>query len=146
MAEHLRGISKSVFTNCYLLLLFTGLIVLMCCVPSPEIEQEPPPLQETKYFDHFTLDTVWAAVLLAVEGLEYTIQKEIKESGFIYAQAKTNPDPHYLPPHMNVYIRDENGRIRVNCHAVIPGRETNLQASSAIVKQFFTALALHLTQ
>jgi hypothetical protein len=117
----------------------------MCCAPSLPVEQEPP-LQETKYFDNFTKKTVWAAILLAIDDLEFAIQKDIKESGFIYAQAKTNPDPRYLPPHMNVYIREENGRIRVNCHAVIPGRETDLQASTAIVKQFFTALAVHLMQ
>jgi hypothetical protein len=120
-------------------------VLLMCCTQSPQVAQEPP-LQETKYFNNFTLDEVWAAVLLTVDELEYTIQKEIKESGFIYAQAITNPDPKYLPPHMNVYVREENGRIRVNCHAVIPGQETNLQASSAIVKKFFTALAVHLIQ
>jgi hypothetical protein len=117
----------------------------MSCTPYPKVEQEPP-LQETKFFDNFTLETVWAAVLLAIDELEFALQKEIKESGFIYAQAKTNPDPRYLPPHLNVYIREENGRIRVNCHAVIPGRETDLQASSAIVKQFFMTLAVHLMQ
>lgn len=117
----------------------------MSCSPSPKVEQEPP-LQETKYFDKFTLDTVWVAVLLAIDDLEFTPQKEIKESGFIYAQAKTNPDPNYLPPHLNVYVCEETGRIRVNCHAVIPGRVTDLQASTAIVKQFFTALAVHLMQ
>lgn len=121
------------------------LLLLMSCALSPKVEQEPP-LQETKFFDNHTLDMVWAAVLLAIDDLEFALQKEIKESGFIYAQAKTNSDPRYLPPHLNVYIREEYGRIRVNCHAVIPGQETNLQASTAIVKQFFTALAVHLMQ
>jgi hypothetical protein len=121
------------------------LLLLLSCAPSLKVEQEPP-LQETKFFDKSTLDAVWAAVLLAIDDLEFALQKEIKESGFIYAQAKTNPDPRYLPPHLNVYIREENGRIRVNCHAVIPGQETNLQASTTIVKQFFTAVAVHLVQ
>jgi len=121
------------------------LLFLISCVPSPKVVQEPP-LQETKYFDNFTFDTVWAAVLLTIDDLEFALQKEIKESGFIYAQAKTSADPRYLPPHLNVYVRDENGRIRVNCHAVIPGQEIDLQASTAIVKQFFTALAVHLAQ
>jgi hypothetical protein len=115
----------------------------MSCASSSKVEQEPP-LQETKFFDNLTLDAVWAAALLAIDDLEFATQKEIKESGFIYAYAKTNPDPRNLPPHLNVYVREENGRVRVNCHAVIPGQETNLQASSAIVKQFFTALAVHL--
>lgn len=120
-------------------------VLLVCCIPSPEVGQEPP-LQETKYFDSFTLDEVWAAVVLAIDDLDFAIQKEIKESGFIYAQAKNNPDPRYLPPHLNVYVRQEIGRVRVNCHAVIPGQETNLEASSAIVKHLFTALASHLMQ
>lgn len=142
MAEFQRGCNTKRL-KCFCLPLL--LLLLMCCAPSPPVEQDPP-LQETKYFDNFTKKTVWAAILLAIDDLEFAIQKDIKESGFIYAQAKTNPDPRYLPPHMNVYIREENGRIRVNCHAVIPGRETDLQASTAIVKQFFTALAVHLMQ
>jgi len=92
------------------------------------------------------LERIWDAVLLAIDELQYAVQKEIKESGFIYAQAKSNPSSLYLPPHLNVYIRQENGKVRVNCHAVIPGQETNLEASSAIVKQFFTALTSHLMQ
>lgn len=117
----------------------------MGCTPSPKVEQGPP-LQETKFFDDLTVDAVWVAALLAIDDLEFTVQKEIKESGFIYAQAKNNPDLRYLPPHLNVYIREENGRIRVNCHSVIPGRETDLHASTTIVKQFFKALAVHLLQ
>lgn len=142
MADSKRDSNPKYLSYFYLLLL---LLLLMNCAPSPKVEQEPP-LQETKYFDNFTLDRIWAAVLLTIDDLEFVLQKEIKESGFIYAQAKTNPDPRYLPPHLNVYIREENARIRVNCHAVIPGRETDLQASTAIVKQFFTALAVHLMQ
>ncbi len=145
MAKYSGGINTSVLKQSCISILLSVLVALMCCTPSPEVAQEPP-LQETKYFNNFTLDEIWTAVLSTVDELEYTIQKEIKESGFIYAQAKTNPDPKYLPPHMNVYVRKENGRIRVNCHAVIPGQETNLQASSAIVKKFFTALAFYLTQ
>ncbi len=145
MADNLREINKAGFKFFYIPLLLLFAIVLMSCAPSPKVEQEPP-LQETKFFDNFTLDAVWAAVLLAIDDLEFAIQKDIKESGFIYAQAKTNPDPRYLPPHLNVYVREVSGRISVNCHAVIPGRETDLQASSSIVKQFFTALAIHLMQ
>ena len=145
MAERFKGTNKtgSKYYSIPLLLLFA--LVLMSCAPSSKVEQEPP-LQETKFFDKFTMDAVWEAVLLAIDDLEFAIQKDIKESGFIYAQAKTNPDLRYLPPHLNVYVREESGRISVNCHAVIPGQETDLQASSSIVKQFFTALAIHLMQ
>ena len=142
MVDFLRGSSTEYFKY---LCLPIFLLLLMGCAPSPKIKQEPP-LQETKFFDNFTLDVVWKAVLLAIDDLEFAIQKDIKESGFIYAQANTNPDPRYLPPHLNVYVRPERGRVSVNCHAVIPGRETDLQASSAIVKQFFTALAVRLMQ
>jgi hypothetical protein len=142
MVEFQRGRNME-YLKCLCLLLL--LLLSMNCTPYPQVEQEPP-LQETKYFDNFTLDTVWAAVLLAIDDLEFALQKEIKESGFLYAQAKISHDPLYLPPHLNVYIRDENGRVSVNCHAVIPGQATDLQASSAIVKQFFKALAVHLMQ
>ena len=145
MAINLRGVLRLVISHfCYLLLCLV-LSAFICCTPSHKVIQEPP-LQETKYFDNFTIDEVWAAALLAIDDLDFATQKEIKDSGFIYAQAKTNLNPQFLPPHMNVYIRNENGRVRVNCHAVIPGQETNLRASSAIVKQFFTALALHLME
>jgi hypothetical protein len=142
MAQYLKGIHKTYLKYFCILLL---LLIIMSCVPSSDIKSEPP-LQETKFFHNLTLDAVWAAVLLAIDDLEFAIQKETKESGFIFAQAKTNPDPQYLPPHLNVYVREERNRIRVNCHAIIPGRETDLQASSGIVKQFFAALAVHLTQ
>ncbi len=142
MAESQKGSNKENLKYFCLLLM---LLLLMKCTPYPKIEQESP-LQETKYFDNFTLDAVWAAVLLAIDDLEFVIQKDIKESGFIYALAKTNPDPLYLPPHLNVYVREENRKIRVNCHAVIPGRETDFRESTAIVKKFFTALAVHLMQ
>jgi hypothetical protein len=145
MAEDLKRIHNSVLKNLYFPLLLSILVACVCCIPSPKVAQEPP-LQETKYFDNFTLDRVWSAALLAIDDLDFAIQKEIRESGFIYAQAKTNTNPQFLPPHMNVYIREENGRVRVSCHSVIPGQETNLQASSAIVKKFFTALAVHLMQ
>ncbi|MGB6338999.1 MAG: hypothetical protein WBF32_04430 [Candidatus Aminicenantaceae bacterium] len=145
MADHQKGINKTVCKYICIPILPLLLLILVRCAPSPKIEQEPP-LQETKFFDNFKLDVVWTAVLLAIDDLEFAIQKDIKESGFIYAQAKTNPDSRYLPPHLNVYIREESGRVSVNCHVVIPGRETDLQASSAIVKQFFTALAVHLMQ
>ena len=142
MAEFRRGSKTEYLKYLFLSLL---LLLLLSCAPSPKVDQDPP-LQETKFFAKSTLDTIWAAVLLAIDDLEFALQKEIRESGFIYAQAKSNPDPRYLPPHLNVYIREENGRIRVNCHAVIPGQETDLQASSAIDKQFFTAVAFHLMQ
>ncbi len=145
MAKYTGGIDKSVLKHFSIPILLSALLALMCCTPSPEVVQDPP-LQETKYFDNFILDRVWDAALLAIDDLDFAVQKEIKESGFIYAQANTNPDPRYLPLHMNVYIHDENGRVRVNCHVVIPGQETNLQASNAIVKKFFTALAVHLMQ
>lgn len=117
----------------------------MNCAPYSRVGDEPP-LQETKYLDDFKWEAVWVAALSAIDDIEFAIQKEIKESGFIYAQATTPLDPRYLPPHLNVYIREEDGRIRVNCHAVIPGREADLQASNAIVKKFFTALAVQLTK
>lgn len=149
MSEYLRGIGRSAFNHsCFLslvLLLFSLLTFFVSCTLSPEAEQEPP-LQETKFYDRFTFDIVWAAALRAVDDLEYAIRKEIKESGFIYAQAKNNPDPRNLPGHLNVYIRDIDGRVRVNCHAIIPGQETDFKASHAIVKRFFTALAVRLKQ
>lgn len=145
MAKYIGGIHQSVLKHFCIPILLSAFLALMCCAPSTEVVQDPP-LQETKYFDNFPLDMVWTAVLLAIADLDFAIQKEIKESGFIYAQSNTNPDPRYLPPHINVYVRDDNGRIRVNCHAVIPGQETNLQASSTIVKKFFTALTVHLMQ
>lgn len=145
MADYQKKINKAGCKYIYIPILLLLVLILMSCAPSPKVEQEPP-LQETKFFDNFTLDVVWTAVLLAIDDLEFAIQKDIKESGFIYAQANTNPDPRYLPPHLNIYVRPERGRVSVNCHAVIPGRETDLQASSAIVKQFFTALAVRLMQ
>ena len=112
----------------------------MSCASVQDSEQEDIHLQETKSFEDFTFGEVWDAALRSVTEIDFTVQKSIVESGFIYAQGKEDPDSLYLPPHMNIYVRQESSKISVHCHVVIPGDPSNYEFSSGYVDLFFTAL------
>lgn len=108
-----------------------------------------PQKAESKFnvsYTDFSFDEVWSAAMKAVDDIEFTIRKMIKESGFIYAEGRRNPSPLYLPPHMNVIIREENGRINVNCHVVLPGQITDFEASKRYVRWFFKDLNKNLNR
>lgn len=121
---------------------FFCLIILsfMTCASVHDYEQENIHLQETKSFEDFTFGEVWDAALRSVQEIDFTVQKRLVKSGFIYALGKEDPDSLYLPPHMNIYIRQESGKISVHCHVVIPEDPSNYEISSGFVDQFFAAL------
>jgi len=112
----------------------------MSCASFQGREEDDIHLQETKTFEDFSFGEVWDAALRSVGEIDFTVQKRLVESGFIYAQGKKDPDSLYLPPHMNIYVRQESSKISVHCHVVIPGDPSNYEFSSAYVDLFFTAL------
>ncbi|MBN1224979.1 MAG: hypothetical protein JXB23_17145 [Candidatus Aminicenantes bacterium] len=116
------------------------LVFFACCSPLRKDNRAQSPLQETKKFEHMAFEDIWNAVMLSLAKMEFAVQKEMRESGFIYAQAIKNPDRLYLPPHMNILIRREGNRIDVTCHAVVPGQDADFKASSGYVQSFFKIL------
>lgn len=103
-------------------------------------ENENPVFEKSKSYERFTFDEIWNAAIQSLDDIEFVLKNEIKQNGFIYAQVKKNPDPRYLPPHMNLIIREENGGIRVNCHVVVPSRSHAFGTERSYANRFFEAL------
>jgi hypothetical protein len=137
--------SKSV-TEVAAFLFLTAIFFMSCASTTQFGEDEDIHLQETKIFEDFTFGEIWEAVLRSVEEIDFIVQKRLVKNGFIFAQGKDDPDSLYPPPHMNIYIRQEYGKISVSCHVVIPGDRTNYEASSVYVDLFFRALHKKLPQ
>lgn len=123
---------------CLLMMLFS------CCAMVKEKEAVKPDLQETKRFEGFSIDEIWKTILQSLAEMEFTVRKEMKDRGFIFAQADTSTDTQYLPPQLNIYIRQEENRYFVTCHAVVPGQNANYEASARYVRHFFKILTEHL--
>jgi hypothetical protein len=136
--KRIKSVYKKSLYLCLLMLFFLG------CATAHEEKTAKPDLQETKSFEGFTPEEIWEAILQSLAEMEFTVRKEIKDSGFIFAQAASNPDSFYLPPHLNIYIRQEANRYSVTCHAVVPGQHDDYEASARYVARFFEILAGHL--
>ena len=97
------------------------LLVLIGCA---SLHQNDPIdiYQKTRSYKKFSFDDVWSTALRSIEEIDFIVRNATKEIGYIQALAKINPDPRYLPPLMNVIIREENSRIDVNFHIGLPGQ------------------------
>ena len=97
------------------------LLVLIGCA---SLHQNDPIdiYQKTQSYKKFSFDDVWSAALRSIDENDFIVRNATKEIGLIQALAKINPDPHYLPPLMNVIIREETRRIDVNFHIELPGQ------------------------
>jgi len=100
--------------------------------------------QKTQSYRGHSFDDVWTAALQSVDEIDFVIRKATKEIGFIHALAKMNPDLSYLPPQINVIIREENGRIDVNFHIELPGQRDESGIRRGYANQFFKALKRNL--
>jgi hypothetical protein len=118
------------------------LLALIGCASMREEDQTDIYMKSKSYNKSF--DEVWSAALKSIDDIDFVVRKATKEIGFIYALAKKNPDPSYLPAHMNVIIREENGRIDVNFHIELPGQRDETGARRNYADQFFKALKKHL--
>jgi hypothetical protein len=103
-------------------------------------ENENPVFEMSRTYERFSYDEIWKAAIESLHDIDFVLKNEIEQSGFVYAQAKKNPDPRYLPPHMNIIVREENGEIRVNCHVVVPSRSHALGTERSYANRFFKAL------
>jgi hypothetical protein len=114
-------------------------LFLAGCASMHEKDQTEIFMKSKSYRSH-SFDEVWSAALQSIEEIEFIVRKASKEIGFIHALSKVNPEPSYLPPHMNVIIRVENGRIDVNFHIELPGQRDEAGKRKSYADQFFKAL------
>jgi hypothetical protein len=119
------------------------LLALISCV---SLRQNDPIdiFQKTQSYKKFSFDEVWSAALKSIDEMGFIIRKATKKIGLIHAEAKMNPDPRYLPPLMNVIIKEENSRIDVNFHIELPGQRDDTGKRRTYTNQFFKALERNL--
>jgi len=96
--------------------------------------------QKTQSYKKHSFDDVWSAVLRSIEEMEFTVRSTTKRIGLIHAEAKMDPDPQYLPPLINVIIREENSTIDVNFHIELPGQRDDTGKRRTYANRFFKAL------
>jgi len=118
-------------------------LLLTGCASMQEKDQTEIFMKSKSYRSH-SFDEVWSAALQSIEEIEFIVRKVSKEIGFIHALSKVNPDPSYLPPHMNVIIRVENGQVDVNFHIELPGQRDETGKRKSYADQFFKALKRNL--
>jgi hypothetical protein len=100
--------------------------------------------QKTQSYKKYSFDAVWSAALKSVNEMEFAVKKATKGVGLIHAEVKANPDPRYLPPVMNVVIREEDGMIDVNFHIELPGQRDEAGKRRTYANRFFRALRKYL--
>ena len=100
--------------------------------------------QETQFYKNYSFDDVWSAALRSVDEMDFIVRNATKKIGLIHAEIKMNPDPDYLPPLMNVIIREENDTIVVNFHLELPGQRNNAGIRRSYANRFFKALRKNL--
>ena len=96
--------------------------------------------RKTQSYENFSFDEVWTAALRSIDEIEFIVRNAIKETGLIHAVAKTNRDPRFKPPLVNVVIGVENGMINVNFHVELPGQIDGTGQRKACANRFFRVL------
>jgi len=119
------------------------LLVLISCA---SLHQNDPIdiYQKRQSYKKFSFNDVWSAALRSIDEIDFAVRNATKEIGLIHAEAKMNPDPRFLPPLMNVIIREENSRIDVNFHIELPGQRDDAGKRRSYANQFFKALKKNL--
>jgi len=100
--------------------------------------------KKTQSYKNISFDDVWTAALRSIDEMGFMVRSATKKSGLVQAVAKMNPDPLYLPPLMNIIIRDRYGRIEVNFHVELPGQRDDTGKRRTYANQFFKALKKNL--
>ena len=119
------------------------LLALIGCA-SVHRENQIDIYQKTQSYKNLSFDEVWSAALKSIDEMGFIIQSAKKKIGLIHAEAKMNPDPQFLPPRMNVIIREENSRIDVNFHIELPGQRDDTGKRRTYANRFFKALKRNL--
>lgn len=133
-------VRRQIIENLGLILL---LLILIGCASLHEKDTAEIYLRSKSYRSH-SFDEIWSAALQSVDDIGFVVRKATKEIGFIHALAKMNPDPDYLPPQLNVIIREENGKIDINFHIELPGKRDEKGIRRSYADQFFKTLKRNL--
>jgi hypothetical protein len=133
-------VRRQIIENLGLILL---LLILIGCASLHEKDTAEIYLRSKSYRSH-SFDEIWSAALQSVDDIGFVVRKATKEIGFIHALAKMDPDPDYLPPQLNVIIREENGKIDVNFHIELPGKRDEKGIRRSYADQFFKTLKKNL--
>jgi hypothetical protein len=100
--------------------------------------------QRSDSYKNRSFGEVWPASLKSIDDIGFIVRSATKRSGLIQAVTITNPDPQFLPPRMNVVIKDVDHRIEVNFHIELPGQRNNAGIRRSYANRFFKALRKNL--
>jgi len=117
-----------------------SIVILFVCCASTSEHPKNSILRSVDLYENDSFDEVWTAVIEVLQELDYEVRKESREKGFIDAMGLNETDSHSEQTLLNIIIRDEDGRVRVDCLAVTPdGAEGPARAHNAVSK-FYAAL------
>ena len=121
-------------------------ILLLAMIGCASVYRDEPIdiYQKTRSYKSCSFNEVWSATLRSIDEMGFMVKSAAKRSGLIQAAAKVNPDPQFLPPRMNVVIKDVGHRIEVNFHVELPGQRNNTGKRRKFANQFFRALRKNL--
>lgn len=102
--------------------------------------------QDSKSYKNRSFDEVWSAALRSIDQMGFVIRNATKKVGLIHAETLKNPDPRYLPPRMNVIIKQADKGIEVNFHIELPGQRDDTRKRRTYADLFFKTLRKNLRQ
>jgi hypothetical protein len=120
--------------------------ILLALIGCASVHRDDPIdiYQKTQSYKKRSFDDVWSAALRSIEEMEFIVRSTTKRIGLIHAEAKMDPDPHYLPTLINVIIKQENSTIDVNFHIELPGQRDETGKRRTFANRFFRALRKNL--
>ena len=120
--------------------------ILLALIGCASVHRDDPIdiYQKTQSYKKRSFDDVWSAALRSIEEMEFIVRSTTKRIGLIHAEAKMDPDPHYLPTLINVIIKQENSTIDVNFHIELPGQRDETGKRRTFANRFFKALRKNL--
>ena len=114
-------------------------IFLICCASTNELPKNSV-LRTVDLYENDSFDEVWTAVTEVLFELDYEVRKESREKGVVDAMSLNETDSHTDQTLLNIIIRDEGRRVRVDCLVLTPnGAEGPARTHNAVTK-FYVAL------
>ncbi len=119
------------------LLLTVFTLAPLCCTTVPERGRDAVSRHVVHYQDK-PFEQVWVGAKRALVEIGFAVRKEIKERGLLDAVATQGPYAYDSQHLMNVLVRKEGGRVRVDCLMAHSSRYNHLSRDYII--RFFRAL------
>jgi hypothetical protein len=111
--------------------------VALCCTTVPERGRDAVSRHVVHYQDA-PFEQVWIGAKHALVEIGFSVRKEIKERGLLDAVATQGPYAYNSQHLMNVLVRKEGGRVRVDCLMAHSSRYNHLTRDYII--RFFREL------